>query len=96
MMKTPEVIDAAQQYVMNTYTRHPVVFVKAKGSRIWDLDGHEYLDAFPGWISNHTVSGMISCLLQQKSSISLVPISATSISANRTVLGFCLKTARFL
>jgi len=37
------------RYVMNTYVRSPVVLVKGKGSRVWDVEGHEYLDLFPGW-----------------------------------------------
>jgi len=42
---------------MNTYVRSPLVLVKGKGSRVWDLDGHEYLDLFPGW----GVSGIGHC-----------------------------------
>ena len=34
---------------MNTYVRSPLVITKGKGSRVWDVDGHEYLDLFPGW-----------------------------------------------
>ena len=44
-----EVIAQYERYVMNTYVRHPLVLVKGKGSRVWDVDGHEYLDLFPGW-----------------------------------------------
>ena len=36
-------------YVMNTYVRQPLVITKAKGSRVWDVEGREYLDFFPGW-----------------------------------------------
>ena len=46
---TNDIIAQYDRYVMNTYARTPVVFVKGKGSRLWDLDGHEYLDLFPGW-----------------------------------------------
>ncbi len=34
---------------MPTYTRVPVCLVKGKGSRVWDIEGKEYLDFFPGW-----------------------------------------------
>ncbi len=37
------------RYVMNTYARSPLVITKGKGSRVWDVDGREYLDLFPGW-----------------------------------------------
>ena len=48
-MRTHDVIDRYNRYVMNTYVRQPLVLVKGKGSRVWDLEGHEYLDLFPGW-----------------------------------------------
>ena len=46
---TQDVIKQYEQYVMNTYVRSPLVITKAKGSRVWDVDGREYLDLFPGW-----------------------------------------------
>lgn len=46
---TQRVIDQYQRYVMNTYVRQPLVLTKAKGTRVWDVEGHEYLDLFPGW-----------------------------------------------
>jgi acetylornithine/N-succinyldiaminopimelate aminotransferase len=56
-MNTKEVIAQYDKYVMNTYTRVPAVIVKGKGLKVWDLDGHEYLDFFPGW----AVSGLGHC-----------------------------------
>ena len=49
MMSTQEVMSQYDRYVMNTYVRSPLVMTKGKGSRVWDLEGHEYLDLFPGW-----------------------------------------------
>ncbi len=46
---TEGVIAQYDRYVMPTYRRSPLVITKAKGSRVWDVDGHEYLDLFPGW-----------------------------------------------
>jgi predicted acetylornithine/succinylornithine family transaminase len=46
---TQVVIDQYDKYVMNTYVRSPLVITKAKGSRVWDVEGREYLDLFPGW-----------------------------------------------
>jgi len=40
------------KYVIANYTRLPVVIVRGEGSRIWDADGKEYLDFFPGWAVN--------------------------------------------
>jgi len=46
---TQQVIKQYDRYVMNTYVRSPLVLTKGKGSRVWDVEGHEYLDLFPGW-----------------------------------------------
>ncbi len=49
MMSTEDVLTQYDRYVMKTYARAPLVIVKAKGSRVWDVEGREYLDLFPGW-----------------------------------------------
>ncbi|OGP96437.1 MAG: acetylornithine aminotransferase [Deltaproteobacteria bacterium RBG_16_47_11] len=38
----------SEQYVANTYARYPVLLVKGKGTRVWDLEGEEYLDFVSG------------------------------------------------
>jgi predicted acetylornithine/succinylornithine family transaminase len=38
------------QYLIGTYARQPVEFVRGEGCRLWDVDGNEYLD-FLGGIS---------------------------------------------
>ena len=43
------VLDAYERHVMPTYHRTPLVITKAKGSRVRDIEGREYLDLFPGW-----------------------------------------------
>lgn len=48
-MKVQEVFDAYRDYVMPTYTKVPLVFVKGKGSWLWDIHNRAYLDFFPGW-----------------------------------------------
>ncbi|MFH1996375.1 MAG: aspartate aminotransferase family protein [Candidatus Omnitrophota bacterium] len=55
--KTAEVVKRYDTYVMKTYTRTPLCFDRAKGSRVWDADGNMYLDFFPGW----AVSGIGHC-----------------------------------
>ena len=42
-------ISLYDQYVMPTYRKNPVVFVRGRGSYMWDADGQKYLDFFPGW-----------------------------------------------
>jgi len=47
-MTTNEIIQLTTQYVMNTYGRQPVAFVRGKGCRLWDAEGEEYLDFLAG------------------------------------------------
>ena len=56
-MKTKDVQKLYEQYVLGTYTHLPVCLVKGKGSLVWDIEGNEYLDFFPGW----AVSGLGHC-----------------------------------
>lgn len=57
MSKTDKVAATYEKYVMGTYKRVPLCLEKAKGSKVWDIDGKEYLDFFPGW----AVSGIGHC-----------------------------------
>jgi predicted acetylornithine/succinylornithine family transaminase len=36
------------RYVMPTYAKSPVEFVRGEGARLWDVEGREYLDFFAG------------------------------------------------
>ena len=38
----------ADEYVIGSYARVPVEFVRGDGCRLWDADGHEYLDFLAG------------------------------------------------
>lgn len=44
-----ETIKMYEDYVIGSYSRLPVVMRKAKGSRVWDVEGKSYLDFFPGY-----------------------------------------------
>jgi len=48
-MKKPQLFDIYKENIMPTYTKTPLIFVKGKGSRLWDIDNKAYLDFFPGW-----------------------------------------------
>ncbi|MDD4908701.1 MAG: aspartate aminotransferase family protein [Candidatus Omnitrophica bacterium] len=48
-MKAEEIFDTYNNGIMSTYTRFPLIFVKGKGSYLWDIHGKKYLDFFPGW-----------------------------------------------
>jgi len=48
-MKLEEIFEVYKENIMPTYNKVPLVFVKGKGSRLWDINGKVYLDFFPGW-----------------------------------------------
>jgi len=67
-MKTQEVANIFDQYVLGNYKRLPVCIVKGKGSKLWDLEGKEYIDLFPGWaVSNlgHCHPKVVSAIKEQ-------------------------------
>ena len=43
-----EIMALDHEYVMGTYARQPVVFVRGEGARLWDSEGREYLDFLSG------------------------------------------------
>jgi predicted acetylornithine/succinylornithine family transaminase len=47
-VKAKEVFALEDRYLMRTYARAPVVFVRGEGARLWDADGREYLDFLSG------------------------------------------------
>lgn len=40
------------KYVIGNYKRYPINLVRGEGSRVWDSEGRELLDIFPGWGCN--------------------------------------------
>lgn len=47
-MTYSEIAELDKAYVMKTYARLPVAFVKGRGTRLWDDEGREYLDFLAG------------------------------------------------
>ena len=47
-MEAKEVINDPDQYLINTYSRLPVVLRKGRGIKVWDTDGKEYYDFVGG------------------------------------------------
>ena len=47
-MPTEELRRAAERYLMNTYTRLPISILRGRGSKVYDLEGREYLDFVAG------------------------------------------------
>jgi acetylornithine/N-succinyldiaminopimelate aminotransferase len=56
-MNEQEIMDLYKQYIVPSYGKDDLFFVRGKGSRLYDVAGKEYLDFFPGW----AVSGLGHC-----------------------------------
>jgi acetylornithine/N-succinyldiaminopimelate aminotransferase len=48
LTEAEEIMALDRDYVMGTYARQPVVFVRGEGARLWDSAGREYLDFLSG------------------------------------------------
>ena len=57
MTNTEKIIEKYNKYIMPTYIHSDVALVKGRGIKVWDAEGTEYLDFFPGW----AVSGLGHC-----------------------------------
>ena len=47
-MPTEELKQDAARYLMQTYTRQPLSIVRGRGTKVYDLEGQEYLDFVGG------------------------------------------------
>jgi len=52
-MTKDEIINGYEKYILNTYTRTPLIFVKGKDMELIDIHGNKFLDFFPGWGVNN-------------------------------------------
>jgi predicted acetylornithine/succinylornithine family transaminase len=52
-MITGDIIKDSQSYLMNTYSRQPLVLVKGRGATVYDSEGKEYLDFLAGVAVNN-------------------------------------------
>jgi len=75
-MNTEETIALFAKYVIPNYTRAPIVVVRGRGSHLWDADGREYLDLFPGWgvsILGHCHGAVVEAIRAQAGELLHVP-----------------------
>jgi acetylornithine/N-succinyldiaminopimelate aminotransferase len=75
-MKKQEIFDSYNEYVVPSYNKMPLVFVKGKGSYIWDIDSKKYLDFFPGWgVGNlgHCHPAVMNAVRDQISKLIFIP-----------------------
>lgn len=47
-MSVAELQELERRYVIGTYVRNPVQFVRGAGAKLWDAEGNEYLDFLAG------------------------------------------------
>lgn len=47
-MESKKFFEQSKQFLMNTYSRYPLVLRKGRGMKVWDLDNKEYLDFVGG------------------------------------------------
>jgi len=67
-MPTEELRQDTDQYLMNTYARTPISIVRGRGSRVYDLEGREYLDFVAGIAVNvlgHAHPDLIAAIQKQ-------------------------------
>ena len=75
-MKLQEVFDSYKDNILPTYTKVPLVFVKGKGSKLWDIHNKVYLDFFPGWgVGNlgHCHAKIMQAVRDQISKLIFIP-----------------------
>ena len=48
MTTTEEIIQREKQFLLQTYSRYPLVIERGKGVFLFDLDGKKYLDFVAG------------------------------------------------
>ncbi|MEZ6129684.1 MAG: aspartate aminotransferase family protein [Planctomycetaceae bacterium] len=69
-------IELFEQYVIPNYRRYPVSLVRGEGSRVWDAEGREYLDLFPGWgcnILGYSPAAVVEAIQEQAARLIHVP-----------------------
>jgi predicted acetylornithine/succinylornithine family transaminase len=74
--KTQSVIDVFERYVVPNYRRFPVCLARGEGSKVWDAEGTEYLDLFPGWGCNllgHCPEPVVRAVQEQVAKLIHVP-----------------------
>ena len=75
-LSSEQTVQLFDKYVVPNYGRYPVNLVRGKGSVIWDSEGNEYLDLFPGWGCNllgHCPEPLVKAVQEQVETLIHVP-----------------------
>ncbi|MDE0736781.1 MAG: aspartate aminotransferase family protein, partial [Pirellulaceae bacterium] len=73
-----ETVELFKRFVIPNYGRYPVNLVRGEGSHVWDSEGNQYLDLFPGWGCNllgHCPPPVVKALQEQVQTLIHVPNS---------------------
>ena len=73
---SPATAELFDQSVIPNYGRYPVCLVRGEGSRVWDDQGRQYLDLFPGWGCNllgHCPPPVVQAVQEQAAELIHVP-----------------------
>ncbi len=73
---SPATAELFDQCVVPNYGRYPVCLVRGEGSRVWDDQGRQYLDFFPGWGCNllgHCPPPVVQAVQEQVAELIHVP-----------------------
>ena len=68
MPDTSQMVKEADQSLMYVVTRPEIVFVRGKGSYLWDADGRRFLDFIQGWAVNslgHSPPAVVRAISRQ-------------------------------
>ena len=71
-----ETIALFDKYVIPNYRRYPISLVRGEGSHVFDAEGNEYLDLFPGWgcnILGYSPQRVIQAVQEQVAKLIHVP-----------------------
>jgi len=72
----PATAELFEKYVVPNYKRFPVSLVRGEGSYVWDDQGRQYLDFFPGWGCNllgHCPPRVVEAIQEQAAQLIHVP-----------------------
>jgi acetylornithine/N-succinyldiaminopimelate aminotransferase len=75
-LTSQETCNLFEKFVIPNYKRYPVNLVKGFGSLVWDSEGREYLDFFPGWGCNllgHCPPRIVEAVQKQVATLIHVP-----------------------
>jgi len=71
-----DIFGGYRRYILDTYTRLPLVFVKGRGSILITEKGEKFIDLFPGWgasILGHSHPALVQAMCEQGKKLIHIP-----------------------